>query len=198
MNVSRRNACAAVGWALAAAVVLCLSILPNISQYWAFNRSQVADGDIWRLATAAWTHVSVAHAVLNLVGLTILAVVFERSRCLDVLWLIAWGAGVYWVEYALLSHAWARGLSGPVHAYAVYLAMTNAMRARHRALSVVLLAALVLKLTLEACAAGSPSQALIGAPVLTSHHLIGAVLGAVTAAAVCLVQRTLGRLYARG
>lgn len=172
-----RHAVALCAWGALVAGIVTLLAFPEAASALQYERTAVQAGQVWRLAAAALTHVSPAHAALNLCAAAGLAASFGRLRATDVAGLLGAGAAVFTAEHLLLHHDWARGLSGPLHAYAAFLV---SRAGAPTALRAALGAGLAAKLAYEAVL-GPASAGLIGAQVLTSHHLLGAALGGLAA-----------------
>jgi membrane associated rhomboid family serine protease len=72
--------------------------------YGGVNNAQLANGDVWRLVTSQFVHVSQAHMLFNVISLFSLAMAIERatgSLRLTVLWLLSGLAGTYASIYAV-------------------------------------------------------------------------------------------------
>jgi len=75
--------------------------LPN---YGGVDNAQLADGELWRLLTCQFVHVSPAHMLFNVISLFILGAAIERatsSSRLTLLWLLSGVAGTYASIYAV-------------------------------------------------------------------------------------------------
>ena len=157
-----------------------LALNPELAAALEYRRDAVGDGEYWRIFMASATHVSLPHFLLNMAGLALLVLTFRRGSAPgDSLFIFASGVFVFVVEHFFLSHHWARGMSGALHAYAAFLGCYLFPRLEAR----MLLAGIGLKLFMEASGGMPGSGTLIGAGVLTSHHLIGALFGAAAALA---------------
>jgi rhomboid family GlyGly-CTERM serine protease len=168
----------------------------------AYERDAVLAGEVWRLATGPWVHLSWAHAALNLGGLALVLMMFAplvqpRAQALG---LVVIGT----LTSALLalfgaSVAWMVGLSGPLHGLFAADALALATRRdptpahtwwRGPRYGWVLLGGLALKLALEALTqphkqAGPPGW--LGGPVLIEAHWAGTIAGLI----VCVAWRAL-------
>ncbi|MFY8131142.1 MAG: rhomboid family intramembrane serine protease, partial [Burkholderiaceae bacterium] len=48
-------------------------------QFAKYDRVLVLEGEVWRLVTGVWVHLSWAHLTMNLVGLALVLVLFKKS-----------------------------------------------------------------------------------------------------------------------
>ncbi len=190
--VNLRNARPAI--VAAALVVLVQAAGAGAFDALAFRRDAVLHGELWRLATGPWVHLSWAHAMLNLGGLALVLLMFERvvRARTQLVWLAIIGV---FTCVGLLAVApgvqWMVGLSGPLHG--LFAANALALTARRDAqpgaawwrgprYGWVLLAGLALKLALEHLwhapkQPGPPGW--LGGPVLTEAHVAGAAAGVI-------------------
>lgn len=156
-----------------------------------YDRAAVSAGESWRLLTGSYVHTNATHLALNLAALALLYwIAPARTRTAFLLLLPMLGLGVMVSEHLLLAHRWACGLSGPLHGMAaVMLVSRQAGKA-----GVLLGASAVIKAGFEAWSGASAgTEALIEAPVLVEHHLIGAITGLTVAAAVVGLRYTAHR-----
>lgn len=140
----------------------------------------------WRWWTAAWVHLSPMHLMVNLLGTALLAALGWVARCAGrdaAAWLVAWPLthlGLL-LQPALAHYG---GLSGVLHAGVVVAAIGLARRERQarRALGLVLLAGVAVKLFLEQPWQG-PLRVLPGwdIAIAPAAHLSGAFAGALCA-----------------
>lgn len=159
---------------------------------WRYDRALILNGEIWRLVTGPWGHLSWPHWALNVAGLSFIMGMFARL-------IPAWQGLVYLVIIALLtslatllwapSVAWFVGLSGPLHGlfvfYALNLVYTRDPDRTYRGhwfygprYGWVLLAGLLLKLWIETYWPPS-SPKWLGGEVVTLTHCTGALAGLV-------------------
>ena len=145
-----------------------------------FERAAIADGQWWRLVSAHTVHLGLGHAVLNVLGLLLIAWLVGREYTFCQ-WLLVSAvtiavidAGLWWLLPEL---EWYVGLSGVLHGW---LAAGIVIQLRRRELDAVLLAVLLCgKLVFEALFGSLPGAAeTAGAPVVTDAHLYGAAGGA--------------------
>lgn len=156
-----------------------------------YRRDAVLAGEVWRLATGPWVHLSWAHALLNLGGLALVLAMFtpvitpvRQGWLLVAIGLATSSCLLLWPRID-----WMVGLSGPLHG--LFAADALALTARRDARPAgawwrgprygwVLLAGLALKLALELAWRGpvqtGPSGGL-GGPVLIEAHWAGTAAG---------------------
>lgn len=163
---------------------LALSVLATAAgpQAAGYLRAAVDAGQWWRLVSGAFVHTNVAHWALDLGALLLLvalATPAARLRLLAALPLLA--LMVMLGEHLLARHAWAAGLSGPLHGIAVLLAADRTQEPVTRLLGLAAIAKVLVEL---AWGPSAGSAELIGAPVLVSQHLLGVLAGIVLAIVV--------------
>jgi rhomboid family GlyGly-CTERM serine protease len=159
-------------------------------QFAKYDRVLVLEGEVWRLISGVWVHLSWGHLAMNLVGLALVLVLFKKkAQPLSVLGLVATiGTLSHLLLLAYTGLSWGVGLSGALHGLFVYYALSHAWpQARHFAL--ILLVGLGLKLLLEAVLGSSASTWLGGQPVALPLHWAGTAAGLITAAMLALAKR---------
>ncbi len=160
-----------------------------------YDRSGLAAGEWWRLATGHFVHLSLEHAVLNSLGLVLLWMLFARDYSPRGWLLILAGAvaaidlGLWVLDSTVL---WYVGSSGALHG--VLAAGTLAHLRRREPDGWILATLLVGKLTYEQSIGALPF--LRGAAVVVDAHLYGA-LGGLLAAIVLRSPAGLGRARVR-
>lgn len=154
------------------------------------QRTAIIDsGQIWRLITAHWTHLGVAHLILNVAGVLLLAEIFDP----DEHWLSWLGclAGIALAVSASLllvspELTWYRGFSGCLHGLFIYEAIR--CFSRQKWTSFLVLGAIGVKLLVSGFGVGlNDTEELIGAPVIEMAHVSGAVTGALLALGLIVV-----------
>ena len=170
------------GWAvlLFGAAIVALAIPgEGLTSGLRFERAAIADGQLWRLLSGHVVHLGVTHAVLNAIGLLLIAWLVGREYTLRQ-WLFVSAvtiavidAGLWWLLPGL---DWYVGLSGMLHGW---LAAGVVLQIGRRRPDAFLLAALLAgKLVFEALFGALPGSAeTAGGPVVTEAHLYGAVGG---------------------
>jgi rhomboid family GlyGly-CTERM serine protease len=155
-----------------------------------YDRSALADFELWRLASAHLVHLSIGHTALNVTALAIIALLFESV--LDSFdWVVAALLSALAIDLGLYVFspevAWYVGLSGALHGIMVAGALAL-VRARSR-LGAILLVLVVAKIAWEHWAGPLPfSELTSGGPVVTEAHLYGAIGGAIAYAALYAIR----------
>lgn len=154
-----------------------------------YDRAAVSAGEWWRLLTAGYSHVGAVHLALNFAALSlILLVQGDRTARQTLVCLPMLSVSVYLTEHWALDHSWAAGLSGAVHGAAVLCVLGP----RPGAVAWVLPVAVSCKSLYELWEGPSAmTSAMIGAPVLSQHHLAGTASGWAFAAAIWGCERVL-------
>jgi rhomboid family GlyGly-CTERM serine protease len=171
---------------LAALVLLLLApfAIPGAVEQLRYQRDAVANGELWRLATAHLVHHDGAHLALNVAGLAVLWWLFLRDA-----------RPAYWVAVVVASAStvaaglwflrpdlqWYLGASGVLHG--LWAAGGVAARRRWRLEGDVTLALLAAKLAWEQWH-GPLSQGVEQLPVIVDAHLHGALGGLAVALAL--------------
>lgn len=142
-----------------------------------YERERILDGQLHRLVSAHFLHMSGPHLALNLAGLGLTWWLVGRYAELRA-WLLVVAASMLAVGLGLLAFApelsWYVGLSGMLHG----LLLAGALLAGRTGLPILVL--VVLKLGWEQFA-GPGFTAWIGGPVVVDAHLYGAIGGALAA-----------------
>lgn len=158
----------------------------------AYRRNAVLEGEVWRLATGAWIHLSWPHLLLNLCGFALVLAMFAQSirpwRQFGTLVVIAvLTCIVLFAGFAQV--AWMVGLSGPLHGLFVFGAARLLCTPdphpeqdwlRGSRFGWMLLAGLALKIGFELVFRTQEKQGppgWLGGPVLIEAHLAGAIAG---------------------
>lgn len=153
---------------------------PAVTQALEFQRQAITEGQFWRLFSGHFVHLSIAHAVLNGVGLLLLAIFLSRDiPCRDALlfivlapWFIS--AGLWWKQPTLMAYV---GFSGVLHGL-LYLGVVRLLPVMPGLAGTVLLL-LLSRQVWEQTAAYNPDylQSLIAGRVMPDAHLFGAIAG---------------------
>lgn len=150
---------------------------PAVAEALEWSRTDMASGQWWRLLTGHWVHLGFTHLSLNLGGLVLLALLFERSAPIE--WTlgylfaapIAISLGLLW---AIPQLEWYRGFSGSLHGLFVLLALAGFRH--HPQWHGFLVAGLAIKLVFEALYPSGTAE-LIGAAVIYPAHWLGSLTG---------------------
>jgi rhomboid family GlyGly-CTERM serine protease len=166
--------------------VLATACWPDGLAHLRYDRSAMADGEVWRIVTAHLVHLNTAHLLLNLLGLLLLCELqwgelqLRHGFGLFAFSAAAISAALWWLHPALL---WYAGLSGVLHGLwsgCVLYGLWSHKRSASRLLYWGGALLLALKLAMESLFGASESTAhLIGGGVVTASHLYGALAGAV-------------------
>ena len=185
-----RNAGALVPVTAVSAVAVLAALAGDAAHEWlAWQRSGIAAGEVWRLASGHFVHLGWSHLVLNLVGLWLVwylvAAALPALQWLFVTAVVIAGLDVgLWLWQPHLE--WYVGLSGILHGL---LAAGVAVRLPGRDVESWIIAAVVTaKIGYEQLAGPLPgSEVSAGGPVIVAAHLYGALSG--LAAAILISVR---------
>jgi rhomboid family GlyGly-CTERM serine protease len=204
-----RPAALVAGWAALAALSAAFTFLPWLHAHGLYLRDIMlrdgvlsVTGDWWRLFTAMWVHLGWRHWLANVLAAGGLLFLVGREARVPAMLAVLVACGVA-VQLALLrvpSVAWYGGLSGALHGFALWGALTllwgaGATRtgdgdARSRAIGAVTALVVLVKLWLEqSWLAPVVFSAGLGFGVVRIAHAAGAVAGL----AIWLVQAWLRR-----
>lgn len=157
---------------------------------WRYDRMGVLEGEIWRLVTGAWVHLSFIHLVVNIIGLALVLMLFKKSiRTSSVILLVAiisTASHVLLLGYTSLP--WGVGLSGGLHGLFIYLALVHVW-AVARSFTVFLLIGLGLKLFTESWLnIYTANHWLAGHTVALPLHWAGTAAGFIIAILVLILK----------
>ncbi len=159
-----------------------------------YDRSAIFAGQWWRVLTGHLVHASIAHTLLNVAGLVLIALLFPEPIPL---WRWAWrllviSLGISALMLWLLPDlGWYVGLSGTLHGLFV-LGFWWLFRQGDK-LAPLLLIVLISKLIWEHFNGPITSnEELVGAPVLVEAHSYGALCAVIYLASAGLWQRWFG------
>lgn len=173
-----------------------LQLLPGAADWLEYSRSALAQGQLWRLVSNALVHTNLVHMLMNLAALLLIWMMFRhlvsQQRCVLVVAVCSvMVACALWLFYPQVS--WYVGMSGALHGLFCYCLIKEGVFARKS--NLLLLLGVIAKVGWEQWHGGSAQLEIwIGARVLVSSHLVGALSGTLLA----LVGRYfLGRVKAR-
>jgi len=150
-----------------------------------YERSGIAAGEFWRLASAHWVHLDLRHALLNAAGLALVWALFAREYR-PAHWLLIVLASMLAIDAGLWFGSpqveWYVGASGWLHG--AMAAGALALLRRREGIGVVFALLLAGKLLIEQYL---PLPFAGDVPVVVQAHLYGALGG--LAAALCLPSR---------
>lgn len=158
------------------------------------RRAVIDTGEIWRLVTVHWSHIGLVHLALNTLGVLVLANLFSSRESWRG-WLICMAVIAASVSLALLvtlpALAWYRGFSGCLYGLFIYEAIRHLKSQPWTAAAVLVL--VVGKLVIDGLDLGdNGTEALIGAPVIETAHIAGALSGTILAVIRYLLERSGG------
>lgn len=151
------------------------------------DSTEIESAEIWRLVTAHWSHVGVVHLVLNVLGVLVMASLFPSKEGWRG-WLLCLAGIALAVSLTLLvmlpELAWYRGFSGCLYGLFIYESIRHLKAQPVTAGAVLVLVAA--KLVIDGLGlGGSGTATLIGAPVIGTAHVAGALAGAGLAVCHC-------------
>ena len=164
-----------------------------------YDRGLVLEGEVWRLVTGVWVHLTWAHLFMNFLGLALVLALFRKCvRPLAVLAMVtAIGTLSHLLLLAYTGLSWGVGLSGALHGLFLHYTLSHVWPQARR-FALILLTGLSLKLLLEAALGNSTSAWLDGQPVALPLHWAGSAAGLLTAAVVSLTQRRVTARQSQG
>lgn len=142
-----------------------------------YERGAVLGGEYWRLLTGHFTHYSLAHLLLNLAGLVLIARLFRHSYGMAH-WLLIGLASLVSIDLAFVFYEphvqWYVGLSGLLHGLMAAGALAW-WQQETKALALALSVLLAAKLVWEQMQGPLPLSG--DMPVMVDAHLFGALGG---------------------
>lgn len=146
-----------------------------------YQRMAILDGELWRLLTGHMVHLGWSHLLLNLAGLALIWALVGDSLTSEAWLLLLICCGLFDSLGLLLFNPelqWYVGLSGVLHGLLLAGSLARLVRGKHD--SLLLIIALVMKLTWEQLAGPMPgSEASAGGTVVVDAHLYGAIAGGI-------------------
>lgn len=161
--------------AVCVSISACLQVFADHFIYW--KPSLLAE--FWRLWTAHWVHVGWMHFFLNMLAFACLPFIFPHARnwhlCVLLLILPPFISLIFYF-YLPYIDAYA-GLSGVLHGLYVAVGLVYLKYPKERKFALLVLLLISAKLIWENTFGQTGTAQLIGSPVLTEAHLIGAIGG---------------------
>jgi rhomboid family GlyGly-CTERM serine protease len=171
------------GWLATSMAALLLGLAvggSGVREVLRWERAGLADGDLWRLLTGHFVHLDLTHALLNALGLLLVAALWRGAFrvgqwCVILLLaVVAVDAGLWFLDPHL---EWYVGASGVLHA-AMAAGIAREAAGGDR-LALGLAVAGLAKLGVELWGQGAGSGLVDPALVVTSAHRYGAAAGAI-------------------
>ncbi|UUM28605.1 rhombosortase [Acinetobacter colistiniresistens] len=173
-------------------IAICISIsacLQVFSDHFIYWRPILLD-EFWRIWTAHWVHVGWIHFLLNMMAFACLPFIFPHVRNwhLGALLLIL-PPFISLIFYFYLPYVDAyAGLSGVLHGLYTAVGVVYLQYKNERKFAILVLALIAAKLIWENTFGQTGTAQLIGSPVLTEAHLIGAIGGLLCGMAYLLIK----------
>ncbi|MEH6447124.1 MAG: rhombosortase [Oleispira sp.] len=164
-------------------LIVVLTLLEPISSDWLmFDRAAIDKGQVWRLFSAHFVHLSPTHMFGNAMGIVLLAYIAGRDlNNLVGLLLLAWcvlvvGFGLYWYADYLQRYV---GLSGVLHGLLLVAPFVSKFYSRR--IAGCFLVVIVAKVIWEQSSFYDDMAmvGMIGGRVETNAHLLGTIAGLV-------------------
>ncbi|MEL4242004.1 rhombosortase [Shewanella xiamenensis] len=166
---------------------------PSVDTLLAYRRSDISDGQWWRLITGNLLHTNHWHLLMNLAGLWVVLFLhhfhyqLKGLAALFILLCLFEGIGLYLGYPQLLGYV---GLSGMLHGLFTFGAVQDIHR-KMRSGYLLLLGVIVKVGHEQFYGASDDVTAMIGARVATEAHLVGLICGLVCALLFFMLPRTM-------
>jgi rhomboid family GlyGly-CTERM serine protease len=173
-------------------IIVALTLLEPMSSNWLmFDRAAIDEGQVWRLFSAHFVHLSATHMFGNAMGIVLLAYIAGRYLNNSVgLLLLTWcvlvvGLGLYWYADYLQRYV---GLSGVLHGLLLVAPFVSKFYSRR--IAGCFLVVIVAKVIWEQSTFYDDMAmvGIIGGRVETNAHLLGTIAGLVFLMAYYLKQ----------
>jgi len=166
---------------------------PSVDNLLAYRRSDISDGQWWRLITGNLLHTNHWHLLMNLAGLWVVLFLhhfhyqLKGLTALFILLCLFEGIGLYLGYPQLFGYV---GLSGMLHGLFTFGAVQDIRRKMYS--GYLLLLGVIVKVCHEQFYGASDDvTAMIGARVATEAHLVGLICGLVCALLFFMLPRTM-------
>jgi rhomboid family GlyGly-CTERM serine protease len=183
-----------VWWAPVALIVLTgvLQAIPGASAVLSYQRSAIGAGQLWRLWTCHFVHLSFAHWALNACGLLLLPLLCDESLFISawimlVIWLAtAVGLGLYWNAPSVEDYV---GLSGILYGLFSLGFLRQMWRGDWIAAACLVVLAWRVTWGFRGGASAAEEQ-MIGGHVIAQSHLYGMGTALISALVLKVVSKT--------
>ena len=162
----------------------------SLAEVLRFDADAISNGEIWRLVTPHFVHLTWSHFAMNLVGLYLVFIFF--GKCVEwKYWLTTFVVSalgtsllIYWLNTDI---RWYVGLSGVLHAMFLMGGIADILVRKWEGIVFTLL--LIAKISYEQLLGPLPgSEQAAGGPVLVDAHFYGAIIGGIMGV-IYLVRR---------
>ena len=167
------------GWYVVVAMLVLMVLLQLIEPpTLRYQHDWLKTGEYWRLLSAHWVHVNWIHLLLNAAGLilcmTLTTPLWSASRWLSYQLIFALGISLLFSAFNP-ELDWYVGYSGIL--YGVFLLAAVDLYHRDKLVSVLLAAAIVIKIAIEQSGElNITTSDIIGSPVIVDAHLYGVIM----------------------
>ena len=167
-----------------------MTLLQPFQSEWLLHRTEIKQGEVWRILTGNLVHTNGYHLMMNLAGLAFICLLFKEYLSIKLFYLslfltsLAVGLGIYFINIELI---WYAGLSGAL--YGLYIvAASTALIQKDYLVSLPVLIGIPAKLIWDSLNDGltKNSEELIGVPVATDAHIYGLIAGILIAVTLTL------------
>ncbi len=162
-------------------LAIIMTALQPFQSEWLLHRTEIQQGEIWRIITGNFVHTNGYHLLMNLGGLAFICLLFKEFLsvrlyyCSLLLTTLFVGLGIYFFNKDLI---WYAGLSGSLYGLYIVAASTS-LKQKDYLVSIPILIGIPTKLIWDSFDDGltKSSEELIGAPVATDAHVYGLIAG---------------------
>ncbi len=162
-----------------AVIVVIFAQLPQVSDFFYWDKHLILQGQVWRLITGNFSHTNFPHLIINIAAFSIFCFIFKdllnRKKLYLLLLVISLLTGFLLLFSPIQSYA---GLSGVLHGLFVWAAIEDIKQ--HRNIGWLLLLGIWVKIIWEQYVGTSEfTSSLINAKIATDAHFYGALSGGI-------------------